>query len=298
MPELPEVETVCWRLREGGHGEPALVGRRLASIEILDQKVLRSGDPDSLHDARVVDVRRRAKWIAIDVVKEGDVDGDDVKSTLLIHLRMTGDLHVLRELPQTPSSASRASDRRQTPKRVSLRASYVRFVCTLDSGALLVFTDPRRFGTLDVVDDIAPFVKDLGPEPLDEAFTPAVLKARLTGKRPIKSALLDQEVLAGLGNIYADESLFLAKIAPQTPANSLHDLDVNRLHLGIQQSLRESIENARTELAWRYANRDTPSPFRVYERGGEACVVCANTLSSTTIAGRTTVWCPTCQPPR
>ena len=276
MPELPEVETVCWRLREGGHGEPALVGRRLASVEILDHKVLRSGDPDALHDARVVDVRRRAKWIAIDVVKEGEDEADDVKTTLLVHLRMTGDLHVLRELP---------------PK-------FVRFVCTLDSGALLVFTDPRRFGTLDVVDDIGPFVSDLGPEPLDDAFTPKVLKARLTGKRPIKAALLDQEVLAGLGNIYADESLFLAKIAPQTPANSLHDLDVKRLHIGIQQSLRESISNARTALAWRYANRDTPSPFRVYERAGEACVVCGTTLSSTTIAGRTTVWCPTCQPAR
>lgn len=290
MPELPEVETVCWRLREGGHGEAALVGRRIDSFEILDNKVLRSGDPDAVHDGRVVAVRRRAKWIAIDVrvdseVEDGSVSGGDVVSavsafttlhTILVHLRMTGDLHVLRELPKR----------------------FVRFVATLDSGALLVFTDPRRFGTLDVVDDIGPFTADLGPEPLDDAFTPAVLAARLKGNRPIKAALLDQEVIAGLGNIYADESLFLAQLPPQTPTSSLSSDEVDRLHLGIQQSLRESISAARTDLAWRYQNRDTPSPFRVYERAGLPCVVCDEVLSSTSIAGRTTVWCEACQPVR
>lgn len=279
MPELPEVETVCWRLREGGHGEAPLVGRRISTLEILDNKVLRSGDPDSLNDGRVVGVRRRAKWIAIDVVVERDADDDGpiaVTQTLLVHLRMTGDLHVRRELP----------------------TRFVRFVATLDNGALLVFTDPRRFGTLDVVDDIGPFVADLGPEPLDDAFTPAVLGARLKGNRPIKATLLDQEVVAGLGNIYADESLFLAQLPPQTPTSTLTPDEVERLHLGIQQSLRESVANARTELAWRYENRETPSPFRVYERAGLPCVVCDEPLSSASIGGRTTVWCPACQPPR
>jgi formamidopyrimidine-DNA glycosylase len=272
MPELPEVETVCWRLREGGHGEPPLLGRRLDTIEILDAKVLRSGDIDAVHGARVVGIRRRAKWIVIDVAREDD--DDVVRQSLLLHLRMTGDLHVRRELP----------------------ARFVRFVCTLDSGALLVFTDPRRFGTLDVVDDITPHIDELGPEPLDDAFTPAVLAKQLKGKRAIKATLLAQDVVAGLGNIYADEALFLANIHPETSTSSLTAAQVERLHAGIQRALRESIAAARTELAWRYENKSAPSPFRVYDRGGEPCVVCSTALSSTTIGGRTSVWCERCQP--
>lgn len=277
MPELPEVETVCWRLREGGHGEPPLLGRRLDTVEILDAKVLRSGDIDAVHGARVVGIRRRAKWIVIDVERAADDDNDNdtiTRLSLLLHLRMTGDLHVRHELP----------------------ARFVRFVCTLDSGAVLVFTDPRRFGTLDVVDDITPHIDELGPEPLDDDFTAAVLAKQLKGKRAIKATLLSQDVVAGLGNIYADEALYLAGIHPETSTSALTAAQVERLHAGIQKALRESVAAARTELAWRYENKSAPSPFRVYDRGGEPCLACGTVLSSTTVGGRTTVWCTRCQP--
>ena len=265
MPELPEVETVCWRLREGGHGEKRLVGNRVDAAVVVDHAVVASGSFDDVIGAVVVDVVRRAKWIQIRC---------DNGKTILCHLKMTGDLHVLADVPE----------------------KYVRWRLHLDNGRWLVFTDPRRFGRVDVVDDTAPFFIDLGPEPLDKTFSIDVLQSRLRGSRPIKAALLDQAAIAGLGNIYADEALHRAGVDPRTPADKLERTQIERLHGGIQAVLNESIQESRGELAWRYENRDTPSPFKVYERAGELCLSCSTELSSTTIAGRTTVWCPRCQP--
>jgi len=267
MPELPEVETVCWRLREGGHGEPAAVGRRITGVTVTDPRVLTSGDASALFGRTLVDVRRRAKWIIL---------ATDADVYALVHLRMTGDLHAV------PAG----SDRR-----------FARL--TLHLGDLdLVFSDPRRFGTVDVVDgggrDAA--LADLGPEPLDQTFTARALRARLTGRRAIKATLLDQSVVAGVGNIYADEACFRARLHPSTSCDALSDDDVIRLHHGLRRALTLSIAQSKEALAWRYENRAAPSPFLVYDRAGEACVHCGNTLTSSTIAGRTTVSCPTCQP--
>jgi formamidopyrimidine-DNA glycosylase len=265
MPELPEVETVCWRLREGGQGEKRLVGNRIDAVFAVDAKVVRSGSLDDVRGHVVTGVARRAKWIHIQT---------DGPRSLLCHLKMTGDLHVLPKVPE----------------------KFVRWRLSLDNGQHLVFTDPRRFGHVDVVDDAAPFFADLGPEPLDAGFSVDVLQSRLRGARPIKAALLDQGAIAGLGNIYADEALHRAGIDPRRRADRLDRTEIERLHGGIQDVLNESIQETRGELAWRYENRDTPSPFRVYERAGELCLTCATVLKSTNIAGRTTVWCPTCQP--
>jgi formamidopyrimidine-DNA glycosylase len=176
---------------------------------------------------------------------------------------------------------------------------FVRFRWRLDDDTQLVFTDPRRFGHVELLppgNRVEDRFADLGPEPLDAAFRARDLKARLSGRRPIKASLLDQSVVAGLGNIYADESLWLARLHPATPTNALSDDEIVRLHHGIRRALRESIAASREALAWRYENRAAPSPFRVYDRAGGPCLRCGTTLSTTTVAGRTTVFCPRCQP--
>ena len=273
MPELPEVETICWRLRHGGHGETALVGRTVMTVHLPDPAVV-VGDArlltDLLTGATVTAVWRRAKWIVVDLAR-----ANGATATALIHLKMTGDVHV--------RAAATAAPR------------FVRLAADLDDGSVLVFTDPRRFGHVELCVDLDAAFKGLGPEPLDDAFTPLVLRQRLRGRRPIKATLLDQAVVAGLGNIYADESLWLARLHPLTRTEALSDDDVVNLHRSIRHALRASITASKDELAWRYANRGAQSPFQVYDRGGEPCLRCGTSLSTTTVAGRTTVLCPTCQ---
>ena len=273
MPELPEVETICWRLRHGGHGETALVGRTVMAVHLPDPGVV-VGDVvdlvDALTGAQVTAVWRRAKWIVLDLDR-----AHGATATVLIHLKMTGDVHV--------RAAATAAPR------------FVRLAADLDDGSVLAFTDPRRFGHVALCVDLKAAFQDLGPEPLDDAFTPLVLRQRLRGRRPIKSTLLDQSVVAGLGNIYADESLWWARVHPHTQTDTLSDDDVVNLHRSIRHALRASITASKDELAWRYQNRGAPSPFQVYDRGGEPCLRCGAPLATTTVAGRTTVLCPTCQ---
>jgi len=294
MPELPEVDTICWRLREGGHGEPPLVGRTLVSVDVDDDAVLRSGDVAAARGGQVVDVTRRAKWITIHVAPTPTTKRTTAKTAssataqstrqstrqttirLLVHLVMTGDLHVVPAVP----------------------ARFVRWRARLDDDAWLVFTDPRRFGHLDVTDDDAPFFAGLGVEPLSDDFAPALLAGARRGRRAVKTALLDQSLVVGLGNIWADESLHVAGLDPRRSLADLDDHELVRLHGAIKATLQQAIAEAQTELVWRYGNTAAPSPFRVYDRGGEPCRGCATTLSSTKLAGRTTVWCPRCQPAR
>jgi formamidopyrimidine-DNA glycosylase len=195
---------------------------------------------------------------------------------LLVHLVMTGDLHVVPSVPQR----------------------FVRWHARLDDGSHLVFTDPRRFGHLDVVADDAPFFADLGVEPLSDDFGVAAFARARPGRRAVKAVLLDQAVVVGLGNIWADESLHVAGLDPRRPMAALSDDELARLCAAVRTTLQQAIAEARTELVWRYGDRSSPSPFRVYDRAGEPCRTCATALSSTKIAGRTTVWCPRCQPPR
>jgi formamidopyrimidine-DNA glycosylase len=276
MPELPEVDTVAWRLREGGHGEQPLVGRTFVSFVVDDATVLRSGDAGPVDGARVVDVTRRAKWITIHVApRSSRASGGATTTRLLVHLVMTGDLHVVSSLP----------------------ARFVRWHARLDDGTHLVFTDPRKFGHLDIVDDDAPFFCDLGVEPLSSAFSAAAFAPVRGARRAVKAVLLDQSVVVGLGNIWADESLHVARIDPRRPMSTLSDDELLRLCAAVRTTLATAIAEARTELVWRYGDKSAPSPFRVYDRSGEPCRACATALSSTKIAGRTTVWCERCQPP-
>ena len=274
MPELPEVETVRASL------EPAVVGRRFERVEIADPRVTRPLDPDEvaaeLHGEVVQALERRGKYLVFRF-RSGRV--------LLIHLRMTGSLRHHRN-----------GGLEDDPHR--------RAVVTLDDGSDVTYRDVRRFGTwllLEPGADVPYLTERLGEEPLGEAFTTKSLARRLEGRRaPVKAALLDQRAAAGMGNIYADEALWRAKIHPLTPAGTLGPPEIRRLHRAVKDALRAGIARQGTTLRdYRTPNGESGSmqeELRVYGRADEPCPRCGTAIAKTRVAGRGTWYCPHCQP--
>lgn len=273
MPELPEVETI----RAGI--EPELVGRRFDRVEILDPRLTRPLEPaavaERLEGEHVAAVDRRGKYLVVRF-ESGRV--------LLIHLRMTGSL------------------RHAPAGRLGLDP-YRRAVITLNDGSDLAYRDVRRFGTWDLLEPAeaeAYLAARLGEEPLAPSFTAAALGRRLAGRRaPVKAALLDQRSLAGLGNIYADEALWRARIHPLRPAGSLAADEVIRLHRSVRAALRVGIANQGATLRdYSGPNGDSGSmqrEFKVYARAGEPCERCRTPIEKIRAAGRGTWFCPACQ---
>jgi formamidopyrimidine-DNA glycosylase len=272
MPELPEVETVRARLA------PKLVGRRFDSVEILDSRLTRPFEPAQvaaeLQGERVAAVERRGKYLVVRF---------ESGLLLLVHLRMTGSLvHV-------PNGAADDLHRRA--------------VVRLDDGSDVTYRDVRRFGTWLVLraDELDPYLASrLGTEPLERAFSARTLGERLAGRRaPLKAALLDQRTVAGLGNIYADEALWRARLDPRRPAGSLDQDELRALHRGIRRSLEAGIARQGATL------RDYRTPdggrgrmqheFKVYGRAGEPCFRCRTPIEKTRLGGRGTWFCPHCQ---
>jgi formamidopyrimidine-DNA glycosylase len=273
VPELPEVETVRRAL------EPALLGRQIDRAEILDRRLTRPVEPESLAAAlvgeRVAAVERRGKYL---VVRFG------AGSALLVHLRMTGSFGLAppEGLPEDP---------------------HRRAVVTLDDGTEVAYRDVRRFGTWAWLDrdEIEPYLDvRLGPEPFGEAFTPAFLRERLAGRRaPLKAALLDQRTVAGLGNIYADEALWRARLHPRREAGTLRPGDLRELREAVREALALGIERRGSTLR-DYRRPDGASgsmqeEFRVYGRGGEPCERCGTPIERIVVGGRGTWYCPRCQ---
>ncbi len=272
MPELPEVETIAADLRK------QLIGRRFLAAHILWPRTLAAPDPASfnarLSGCGVIDVGRRGKYLLI---------GLDSGDTLIIHLRMTGRLALMAE---------------DDPR---LEEDHVRARFALADGSYLVFTDARKFGRIWLAQDTAQVLGKLGPEPFDWHFTPQQLGERLASRRaPVKALLLDQNLIAGLGNIYADEALYLAGIHPLRPGASLTPDEVSRLHAAIRSVLAESIAQRGTML------RDYRTPYgpdgayksrlRVYGQPGRPCPRCATPIERIRVAQRSTHFCPRCQP--
>jgi len=274
VPELPEVETIRLRL------EPKLVGRRLEHVRIDDPRLVRPYEPvqvaAELEGERVSALDRRGKYL---IVRFESGRG------LLIHLRMTGSL---RHAP--------AGTLEDDPHR--------RAVVRLDDGSDVAYRDLRRFGTWLVVEpeELEPYLDArLGAEPLADGFTAATLRKRLAGRRaPIKAALLDQRTLAGMGNIYADEALWRARIHPLRPAGELSATEVRRLRPAIRAALEAGIARQGSTL------RDYRLPdggagamqheFKVYGRDDEPCDRCGTPIEKIRAAGRGTWYCPRCQP--
>jgi formamidopyrimidine-DNA glycosylase len=290
MPELPEVETVRLGLAA------ALQGHTLARVAV-NRADLRTPFPDRfaarLTGRRVAAMRRRAKYLLI------DLDGGE---TLVIHLGMSGRMTVHgAKAPVTPGRFHNSA-----PADGSGRGKHDHVVFETDEHTRIVFTDHRRFGLMDLAKTAAldshPLFAELGPEPLDEAFTPAVLSTALKGKKtPIKSALLDQRVVAGLGNIYVCEALFRAHISPKRLAKTVAGTRSEKLVPAIKAVLRDAIKAGGSSLR-DYAKADGElgyfqHHFAVYDREGKPCPgkECTGTVKRIVQAGRSTFYCPSCQ---
>ncbi len=263
MPELPEVETYRRRL------EAALVGRAIRSAAIHDERLCAPWRPRTLATAlrgeRVEEVGRRGKYLLLRLAS-GRV--------LLVHLRMTGGFAT------PPVSHERA--------RLEV------------DGEVLVYRDVRRLGTWTLLEaeEVEPYLaRRLGPEPLSPAFAVQWLEHRLAGRRaPIKAVLLDQRVVAGLGNIYADEALWWARIHPLRPAGALREGELRSLRRGIRRALRLGIARQGADLGdGAYPGGAMQEEFRAYGRAGRPCHRCRAPIARARVAGRSAHYCPRCQ---
>ena len=273
MPELPEVETLRRQLA------PLVTGRRIARAEIRDGRLTRPLDPGAvaaqLEGERITTLDRRGKYLIFRF---------ESGRSLLIHLRMTGSL-------------------RHVPRETSVDDRHGRAVVRLDDASDVVYRDVRRFGTWVVLEPgelDAYLAARLGAEPLERRFRSRVLGERLAGRRaPVKALLLTQTVLAGVGNIYADEALWRARIHPLTAGGELTDEEVRALHRAVRRALAAGIERQGATLR-DYARPDGSSgsmqhEFKVYGRDGEPCSRCGTPIEKIRAAGRGTWYCPGCQ---
>ena len=280
MPELPEVETIKRGLLPRLRGK--IIRRIVISPDPKGSRVLRRYPSErrfvrKVTGRKIVTLRRRAKYLLFEL---------DSGETMIIHLGMSGQL-LLR------------------PARTA-SPPHTRIIFTIAGAGDLFFVDPRKFGEVYLYSEaegdmvVDPF--SLGPEPLGKSFTPQVLARKLHGRRsPIKVALLDQKLIAGLGNIYTDEALFRARIHPRKRSEDLTGREIERLFQSIRDVLREAIRLHGTSAADRqYVDSEGAlgkfqTRLNVYQRKGECCPSCQTVIETMKIGGRTAHFCPRCQ---
>jgi formamidopyrimidine-DNA glycosylase len=288
MPELPEVETIVADLR------PHLVGRTIVRCELAFPTIVRHPEPeefvDSVAGMRIEAVARRGKYILIRLNGHASPSPSATPAdegggvALVVHLGMTGQLRLVD--PVTPLE------------------KHTHAVFSLDDSRQLRYRDPRRFGRLLLGTEhallTAKKMPRLGPEPIDPDFAAEELYRRLKRRRaPLKAVLLDQGAVAGVGNIYADESLYRARLRPGRLANTVSKQSARRLHEAMRESLQLAIANRGSSVdtyrdAWGEVGGQQEK-LLVYGRAGEPCFTCGRPLSSMRIAGRSTVFCRHCQ---
>jgi len=270
VPELPEVETIRRDLLQLVRGRTITDAFISPNAPRLVQIIAPADFCRGLTGRRIEDVDRRGKYLLFRVARG---------LTWAVHLRMTGRLLHNPAEPDGP---------------------YVRAHFRLDDGARIVFVDLRKFGTMWLVDDESLVIGALGPEPLGESFTLALLSGLLARRSaPVKAVLLDQTAIAGIGNIYADEALFAARINPRRPADSLSRPAARRLHAAIQEVLLTALGDRGSSF------RDYLDPsgregghhlkVKVFRRTEEPCYDCARPIKRIKLAGRSTHFCPKCQ---
>ena len=271
MPELPEVETTVRALRE------PLLGETITGLRNYWPRQVATPSPEALRERiagqRIEAIDRRGKYLVFTLT------GGE---TLIIHLRMTGHLSVV------------AADEPV--------ASHTHTIFPLASGRELRFRNPRKFGRVYLVRDPQEVLGKLGPEPLDRTFTVERMVEQLVRRtKQLKGLLLDQTFIAGVGNIYADEALFYAGLHPLRRADSLGDAEINALYEALRKVLRMGIEREGASID-RYVKPDgsrgtMQNAVAVYKRTGEGCYHCGTAIERIVVAGRSTHFCPTCQPP-
>ncbi len=269
MPELPEVETVVRALRG------PLVGRTIIDVRNDWPRHIVLPSPDELAariaGRRIEAIDRRGKYLVFSL-------SDD--ETLIIHLKMTGHLSVVpAESPPDP---------------------YAHTVFVLDDGRELRFRDPRKFGRVYLLREPAAVLDPLGPEPLADGFSAEALAARLAGRRRVlKPLLLDQTFLAGVGNIYADEALFDARLLPTRRSETLTADEIAALHAAIRRVLALGIAREGASISTYVKpdgqKGDMQNAVAVFRRTGQSCYTCGGPIARIVLGGRSTHYCPNCQ---
>ena len=284
MPELPEVETIRLQL------DNVLKGLRINEVEVLTKKSF-LGDPEEIRGKKIIGVKRRAKITIIEL--EGGI-------YLAIHLKLTGQL-----IYQKKNQKSKIKDQKDGPFEVrELPNKFTRVSISFDNGGKLYFNDLRIFGWIKVIKDISEIGEDkLGPEANDEKEFSLEYFINILNKtkKPVKLVIMDQEKLAGVGNIYANEALFMAGILPNRPSNSLTVEEISNLRNCIIKVLNESIEHKGSsdeDEAYRQITGEKGTHqnyILVYGKSGQKCPRCGGTIKRIALGGRGTFYCEKCQ---
>lgn len=284
MPELPEVETIRIGL------EKNLIGRTISEVELRLKKQF-AGDPQLIINSKITSVRRFGKGLVIDFSNA---------FSLAIHVKMTGQL-IIRE-------SSFKNSTRKTLLASELVVSelpdkYTHVVFHLDNRAKLFYRDIRKFGWMkivakDKINDL-PFFKALGFEPLKDLTFNLFSQILKNSKTPVKLALMDQSRIAGVGNIYANDALFISKINPERPSSSLSDSELKNLFNALEAVLKKGIE-AGGASQWNYVDihggkGNYQNFFKVYNKAGKKCPDCDTLIIRFKMGGRGTFICPNCQ---
>lgn len=264
MPELPEVETIVRRMR------PEIIGRSITAVDLRWARTLASPEPAHFNrniiGQSVESVNRRAKYIVVQL----SVD------TLIIHLRMSGDI-LFRDADAPVEK-------------------HDRLLLQLSDEKTLAFNDMRKFGRVWFTPTPQDVLGKLGPEPLDDAFTADDLFERITShKRQLKPLLLDQSVIAGLGNIYTDEALHLAGLHPLAKSDTIKRKQAENLWRSIRQVLEDGIRRNGTSIDWIYRGGQNQNYLHVYGRKNEPCLQCGTPIRKIVVGQRGTHFCPQCQ---
>jgi len=273
MPELPEVETIARTLR------PDLVGATILEADVRWARTVASPSVrkfrEQIRGQKILEVGRRAKFLRVQLSA----------FNLFVHLRMSGDLFI-KESGYKPEKHDRLifafSPRPESGKGPGVRT--------------LIFNDTRKFGRVWLTDDPETVIGGLGPEPLSDVFTPDWLFRALRSRhRQLKPLLLDQTFLAGLGNIYTDESLHMAKLHPLSASDAVTRRQAERLWEAIRSVLNEGIRRNGASIDWVYRGGEFQNYFRVYDRAGRPCPVCGTKIERLVVGQRGTHVCPKCQ---
>lgn len=272
MPELPEVETIARKL------EPELVGRTIKEADLRWSRTLATPSPkkfkEQIQGKKIKEVTRRAKYFILHLSSLRPGSGQAF--SLLFHLRMSGDLYVKNSTIE--------------PEK------HDRLIIKLSGNKSLVFNDTRKFGRVWLTANPQEVLGKLGPEPFGRDFTPQWLYSSLQKKhRQLKPLLLDQTFLAGLGNIYTDEALHIAKLHPLGMSDSLSLKQAQALHEAVRKVLKEGIKRNGASIDWVYRGGEYQNYFRVYDREGEPCFVCGTKIQRLVVGQRGTHICPKCQ---
>ena len=264
MPELPEVETIARKL------EPGLTGKTIKDADLRWARTLATPSPakfkELIRGQKIEEVTRRAKYFILRLTD----------TNLLVHLRMSGDLYI-------------KSDTDKIEK-------HDRLIIKMSGNKMLVFNDTRKFGRVWLTQNPQEVLGKLGPEPLGKEFTSQWLHDALHKKhRQLKPLLLDQTFLAGLGNIYTDEALHIAKLHPLRPSDSINRKQAEALHKAIRSVLKEGIKRNGASIDWVYRGGEFQNYFRVYDREGQPCIVCGSKIQKLVVGQRGTHVCPKCQ---